>query len=108
MATKIVANRKECANGAKIIALENIKCPQIQADNRSGLYFWNTVTISAIAAGGRAVKLFSSGDLINCGNIIAPIKCTDENTTSDMLPILPISPKASFVSLISFGASYLK
>lgn len=76
---------------------------------RSGLYLLNFETIAAMAGGGRAVKPDdSSGDLMKRGRKKAPMKVTSEKTTKDMLPILPISPNASFDCLTSWGASYLK
>jgi len=96
-----VANLNEVAKGAKNIAAENIKCPTNQAPSRSGLYLLTLVMRPAILFGGRAVKLFSSGDLMKRGRKDAPAKDTSENTTSDMLPILPMSPSASLDSLIS-------
>lgn len=103
-----VANLNEVAKGAKNIAAENIKCPTNQAPSRSGLYLLTFVMRPAMLFGGRAVKLPSSGDLMKRGRKDAPAKDTSENTTSDMLPILPMSPSASLDSLISWGASYLK
>jgi hypothetical protein len=90
------------------MALENIKCPQIQAVSKSGWYLLNFVMSSAIAAGGRRVNDCSSGDLIISGRINAEIKVMKLDTTRAMLPIRPISPRASFDSLASRGASYLK
>ena len=107
-ATKKVAKRNECAKGARIIAQLKRQWPQIHAVRRSGLYLLTLLTTSARALGGRAVKLSSSGDLMNRGRRKAPRKVTKENTTRDKLPILPISPRASLDSLTSTGASYLK
>jgi hypothetical protein len=106
--TRKVAKRKECANGAMTMVQLNIQCPQIHAVRRSGLYLLTFVAIAAIAAGGLCVKLVSSGDLMSIGRIQAPIKVTKENSTREKLPILPISPSASFDALKSWGASYLK
>lgn len=76
--------------------------------SKSGLYSFILVTRPAIAAGGRAVNPLSSGDRTNSGNRNAPTKVTIDCTTSAILPILPISPSASFDCLTSWGASYRK
>lgn len=102
-----VAKRKECANGARIMAALKRQCPHIQAVSRSGLYLLTLVAILAMAAAGRGVKLASSGDLIRRGRINAPTRVTSENRTKEKLPIRPISPNASFEALKSCGASYL-
>merc|ERR1712144_140633 len=97
--TRKVAKRKECAIGARIMALLNRRWPYIQAVRRSGLYLLTFVTTPAIAAGGRAVKFSSSGDLTKSGIMRAPTKVTREK-----LPIRPISPRASLDCLKSCGA----
>merc|ERR1711964_628617 len=101
--TRKVAKRKECAIGARIMAL-NRRWPYIQAVRRSGLYLLAFVTTPAIAAGGRAVKFSSSGDLTKSGIMRAPTKVTREKSTSEKLPIRPISPRASLDCLKSCGA----
>ena len=107
-AIRKVAKRKECAKGVRIMELLKRRWPQIQAVRRSGLYLLKLVSTPAIAAGGRLVKLSSSGDLMSMGRMVAPTKTTEEKTTKAKLPIRPISPKASFDCLTSWGASYLK
>lgn len=100
-ATRVVAKRKECANGARIMATEKRAWPHIHAVRRSGLCARRVVTIPAIAAGGRAVKPSSSGDFMTRGRRKAPRNVTSENTTREREPIRPISPKASLDCLTS-------
>lgn len=75
--------------------------PHIQAVSRSGLCSFILVTRPAMAAGGRAVKPLSSGDRTKRGNRNAPTKVTIDCTTRAILPILPMSPSASFDCLTS-------
>ncbi len=106
-ATSTVANRKEPAKGARIMAPENMNCPANQVVKRSGLYLANFLTKSAMAPGGRGVNEWSSGERTNRGMSQAPANVTAEKTTRDILPMRPISPNASLDSFTSSGASYL-
>jgi hypothetical protein len=107
-ATIAVAKRNEFAKGANIMAAENMNCPKNQAVSRSGLYLLTFVSSPAILLGGRGVNSSSSGEWMRSGKRNAPKKVTMENTTNAMLPIRPISPRASLDSFTSCGASYLK
>lgn len=103
----MVAKRTERTNGASIIAPANIKCENIQAVRRSGLYLFMVVTNGAILGGGRGVKpgFSSSGDLTIHGRRTEPTKVTIEKTTRERLPMRPMSPKASEDSCTVLGAS---
>lgn len=105
--TRIVAKRTERTNGASIIAPANTKCENIQAVRRSGLYLFMVLTKGAILGGGRGVKpgFSSSGDLTIHGKRTEPSKVTIEKTTSERLPMRPMSPKASEDSCADLGAS---
>lgn len=107
-ATRAVAKRKECAKGARIMAQEKRAWPHIHAVRRSGLCARSVVTISAIAAGGRAVNPSSSGDFMMSGRRKAPRNVTREKTTKEREPMRPISPRASLDCLTSWAASKRK
>lgn len=91
VATMMVAKRREVTNGASIIDAAKIRCENVHAVRRVGLYFSTCSTTGARLAGGRGVNSgFSrSGGLTTQGKMMDPAKVTSENTIRAMLPTRP-------------------
>lgn len=77
------------------MAPANSRCPQIHPVSRSGLARWNRDARCATLLGGRGVKPASSGERTRNGRRVELARLMIEKTTSEVLPMRPISARAS-------------
>src|SRR5215469_12243860 len=88
IATMMVAARKDVTNGAITIEPAKMRCEQVHAVKRVGLYLSTSRRNRAMLAGGRGVNSGDScsGDSTNHGIMTEPATVMTEKASKDKLP----------------------
>lgn len=110
IATSKVAERRDRARGAKIMVAANMRCDINHAVCRSGRTLVILFRTAATPGGGRGVKVgfLLSGGRTPKGRRTELTNVIQEKMTRERLPRRPTSPRVSFDSAASLGASYRK